>query len=123
MTDCGSTFSSLSWDSILVVIGVCALAGGAFIEIPKRWAKAVWKRRGVDKPWWAPVVTQTLVVVFGTLCGLAMSAAYDDLSPVLGMLLGASSGTFTTLFVRAIRDLLKTRGVPVGGETIRGDEM
>ena len=107
--------TDLTWDSIAMVLGVCALASSSVTEVVRKLImQAIIERRGGEKPWWRGTVLRMTSVV----CGAGFGVLMVEGSWRMGLLLGIGAGSLTTEAVGAARNMLRSRngnGKPRGG--------
>lgn len=112
--------SELTWDSIAMVLAVCALAASSMTEIVRKLILqgVIERNKGADKPWWRGTVLRSTSVV----CGAGFGVLMVNESWRMGLLLGIGAGSLTTEAVGFARRAMraKANGSDIPGEAKPG---
>ena len=97
---------TLSWESIAMVLLLCALASASITEIARKLiTQAFIERNEGERPWWRGTVLRLCSVITSTACGWLMVAENWR----TGVILGIGAGALTTEAVGVARKLVRGR--------------
>lgn len=98
--------TDLTWDTIAMVLCVCALAASSITEIVRKLiTQAIIERNKGKKPWWRGAVLRTCSAASGAAFGVLMV----ECSWRMGLLLGIGAGSLTSEAVGLARRLMRSR--------------
>ncbi len=98
--------TDLTWDTMAMVLCVCALAASSITEVVRKLImQGIIERNDGAKPWWRGAVLRMTSVVSGAGFGVLMV----EESWRMGLLLGVGAGSLTTEAVGMARKMMRAR--------------
>ena len=93
------TLESLSWDKLIIVVSVCALASSSLTQV----VKAILKSRGLSDAGIRRPLLRAVSAILGGIFGYSVGGFTQ-----LGAIIGIGAGSLTTVVVAQVKKRIKS---------------
>jgi len=92
------TLDTLGWDTLIIIVVVCALASSSLTQV----VKAIFKSRSLSDAGIRRPLLRAVSVVLGGMCGYSVGGFTQ-----LGAIIGIGAGSLTTVVVSQFKKRIK----------------